>query len=724
MSRRRPAIVALAILALGVTIGGAVLLSRPSPPLRDASHDSPRLGASGRDDESNDGTSVELAGRPRPVPGDERPSDAVPLVDGVERLKFVAAVSSPASVRLDGIRVEFAVVRGDDVLRSLGEGTTDVQGRCSIGPIPVPSAPRASVASGARAWPYTGFSPNPWPSTSSWIRVRATGCADLRVRGAEIALYEIASPREGNWGVTVIDGADGVRTITAPLYASATALLRGRVVDEDGRPLIGASIVRVTGSSGTEESPFFGATDEDGRFEEDLEVSGKVRLRVAIRAFGGSANPVFDREFAVAPGPAITTIDWNVGRVPTISGRVVGPAGEPMSGVPLALVKAGSRVEDAQFEARSSSYHDAPAPILRVRSGEDGAFRFVGLPTDRRFDVRCWDDDGQEEVGAKDLSVDGVAVTVRVWPRHGIRPRCVDADTGSPVAASIEVRLVGLWLSEEEPTLSDPGEDGFRGRPGKTLRIFAQADRYDSAIVNHVVRNGAGLEDVCVRLAPTRSRARVVVRPVDEEGRAWSRIPALRWTLEDDTGIRKGTGPLVTPVPVSRTGADAAAAGEFETRGLSPGRYLVQTELNACGRPWSGPLQFALPGDSLVEVPSSGEVAVPLTLTRGGALRIQTRGANGEVVSPGDMTSLSARGADGRVIGLQIFARGGRGGNSPDGWTEGIGGDVAHVTQALPPGTYTVEWTGGLHRGSPSVASAVVQVRPDEVSDVEISAPK
>ena len=66
--------------ALAVTIGGAVLLSRPSPPLRDASHDSPRLGASGRDDESSREASAELAGRPRPVPGDEHPSDAVPLV--------------------------------------------------------------------------------------------------------------------------------------------------------------------------------------------------------------------------------------------------------------------------------------------------------------------------------------------------------------------------------------------------------------------------------------------------------------------------------------------------------------------------------------------------------------------------------------------------------------------------------------------------------------------
>jgi hypothetical protein len=395
-----------------------------------------------------------------------------------------------------------------------------------------------------------------------------------------------------------------------------------------------------------------------------------------------------------------------------------------VSGVPLALVQAGSNVLDAQFEAMLSSYHDASAPILRVRSGEDGAFRFVGLPADLRFDVRCWDDDGQEQMGARDLAADGVAVTVRVEPRHGIRPRCVDADTGSPVAASIEVRRVGLWLSGDESTISDPGEDGFRGRPGKTLRIFAQADRYDGAIVNHVVRNGAGLEDVYVRLVPTRSRARVVVRCVDGMGRAWSPIPALRWTLEDDTGLLKGTGPRVRPAPVNRTGADVAVLDEFETRGLSPGRYLAQTESNACGLPWSGPLRFAVPGDSLIDVPSSGEVAARLTLARGGALRIHLRGSNGELVSPGDMTSLSARDADGRLIELQIFARGGQGENSPDGWTEGIGGDVAHVTQALSPGTYTVEWTGGLHRGSPSVASCVVQVRPDEISDVEISAPK
>lgn len=172
-------------------------------------------------------------------------------------------------------------------------------------------------------------------------RVRITASAQ-GWRAAELSSLEVAP------GETL----EGLR-----LVLESGATVAGRVLDGDGRPVIGA-MVRVEEQSGSLvrfERPSMATTGGDGRYL--LEgVEPGLQLLVARDRDGARAA----REIEVAPG--VNQLDLRIAGGHEISGRVVDGGGAPVAGASITAI------------AEARDWRGAEA-----RSGDDGGFTIAGV---------------------------------------------------------------------------------------------------------------------------------------------------------------------------------------------------------------------------------------------------------------------------------------------------------------------------------------------------------
>ncbi len=215
---------------------------------------------------------------------------------------------------------------------------------------------------GARVWISYGGHMNwgsevatTWPDGTFFVR-SISGATYIAARARGHAASDLR-PLKGETGSTVevrlvLNGAGGELT--------------GTVLDERGEPVVHAKVMAGAeypsysllddGATGFTPPPYLGFTDDEGVFHADSLVPGKTR--VAVRAPG--FVPLVE-EVEVPSGSA-AQVELTLRRGATLSGRVLGEGGKPVTGAQVVI----------------GDFRDFLS--IKVFSGEGGAYRLRGLP--------------------------------------------------------------------------------------------------------------------------------------------------------------------------------------------------------------------------------------------------------------------------------------------------------------------------------------------------------
>lgn len=218
----------------------------------------------------------------------------------------------------------------------------------------------------------------------------------------------------------------------------------GRVVDEHGAPLAGASVYAGEFANGSGVVRAY--SDDDGRFVLRRVVRAERRFGVALDGwapFQGTYEPP-------ARGPFTGEIAAVLGHGRVVRGLVVDADGAPLSGVSI-------------HARRADEYLDG----VRTRTDAAGNFELAGLP------VGALDTD--LELFAKgrvrrNVPLDPAspsALRIVLERSAGISGRVVDAVTGAPVTA-FRVRIVPPVAEPNEPRLG--GYESSWSEPGREMR--------------------------------------------------------------------------------------------------------------------------------------------------------------------------------------------------------------------------------------------------------------
>jgi len=488
----------------------------------------------------------------------------------------------------------------------------------------------------------------------------------------------------------------------------------GRVTDEDGRPVKGASLSAL-GPGSFRAAPV--KTDEMGRFSFPGFPPGKVKLLVDAQGYA-----LAFREVEVVPSLYPLEVDFLLTRGLSVAGRVLDGAGKPVK---------GARVQLERFQEGGSVSMTWISQEESAETDEAGRFRIGGLEKEASFRLRV------EAEGFLGKRVDRVkpgdqGVLVILGKGCSVRGRVVDFQ-GRPLA-SFWVKGARIPFDGGRKVAGGREKPGFfrlEGlRPG--VWIFAAGTKGGllSEPVVRKLRQGEGVDLGVLRVSRP---AELVVRVLDGKGRPLEGVrvradkeagasdgrkgflPLLRKAGVKEEWLRSAGGmlPLFFSTDSTRTGK-TGADGLCRLQGLSQGEWSVTASLKGYTRGSGGPVSL-VPG---------GEERLELRLTRGGTLLIKVRERDG---SP-------RKGAS-----LQVTRKG----------TAREGGKVSFqlVTDAsglareehLLPGTYEVRLGGGLPvdfgMGGPVMMGMtvpgrkkkdplwVVQVREGETAALEILSP-
>ncbi len=169
----------------------------------------------------------------------------------------------------------------------------------------------------------------------------------------------------------------------------------------------------------------------------------------------------------------------------TVRGRVTGPLGAPVSHALVALIRKGR-------------------PLMRARSGADGAFHFSGVPSGR-YRVRVAARGFTSVLGAAAYLRRGQTVELNVRLQIGVlRQHVVVSATGTRVPQSEVGASVSVLSSRELDALDKPDVmDALRlvpgvevvqqGQRGSDGSVFIQGGDYD---FNKVIVDGISIDDI------------------------------------------------------------------------------------------------------------------------------------------------------------------------------------------------------------------------------------
>jgi len=395
--------------------------------------------------------------------------------------------------------------------------------------------------------------------------------------------------------VLELPGAGPGEQIERSVSLAAAATLAGRVHDEQGLPLAGATLTVV--ASGARASPSAGQgrvrSDADGRFRSGALAAGSYRVQASLERY----LPSEELEVALAEGEQRSDLDLLLRRGATLVGQVFDVRGAPAGGRTVAL--AGLR-SDADLAAARSGVTEEPdwSDARRTVSDQDGSFRFEGLPAGSRA---VSTEPGDPVAVALALGREtSVVVTVQDWAV--VSGRVFEADGRGAPAAHVELYLgdpqVERWAWKETETDSR-GDFSFGELEPGSVRLLARSAGATTPPAQVALRWG------CREVVDLRFADGVIAgRMLDEQGQA---VPDVHIEARRSEGLAADE--------VSAATAQGDATGAYRLERLLPGRYVLSIRSNS----------YYLPPQDPLELTADEHLERTLTLRRGGEIRGRVR---------------------------------------------------------------------------------------------------
>jgi RNA polymerase sigma-70 factor (ECF subfamily) len=305
-------------------------------------------------------------------------------------------------------------------------------------------------------------------STLTWTaKTNAEGIATLAGVGATWA--PLAVRAQGYAPAAMMVGASGTpdHTERVALALSKGAAIVGRVIDEAGKPVVGA---RVVPTSASEPLPVVDPrrdgvlTTANGAFTIPVVAAGTWRLT----ASHGDAAPTTSVPITVDGTNARSGIELQLTAGAIVKGTVKDKAGHPVAGADVAVVAQGFVFWRGRRQAFTSS---------------DGTFSITGLER-RSVDVVAFHESGASAIAPADLATNRehtVAITLDIT--GAIIGTVVDSK-GAPVAdaqvvaepdwsGGVAERAQWLIRGVQETVADQSGAFTFHGLPDGTYRVRA-----------------------------------------------------------------------------------------------------------------------------------------------------------------------------------------------------------------------------------------------------------
>jgi len=364
----------------------------------------------------------------------------------------------------------------------------------------------------------------------------------VRVNSFQFPPTHVQAPGQGWEDFTVPDPPKVIELATKEALPAAPPLL-GLVVDEAGRPVPGALIQAswmLTGGKGSSSGGVQTKADGQGGFVLEglgpgstVSITGRLRDRQSkspLQVRAGEAGPV---TVAIAPMPVLA-----------LAGRVLGPGGTPLGGVPVQLEFRVARDNFPGFPEQAR-FDDNP----EIKTAPDGTFQtpkeLERKPSEFRVKVAA---DGflpartaWVPVPAGDLLTLPDLTLKRSRGVRIVAGRVVDRD-GKPVpGASVSQAGDGpRWTSA---TADAGGRFRLHGVSGGAALVFAEAPgfRFGGTII------GSGAEPVEIRLARASEPPIAILKT----------LPPPLSRAQERALAREVLGPLV---PLARSGELGAAS--------------------------------------------------------------------------------------------------------------------------------------------------------------------
>ncbi len=475
--------------------------------------------------------------------------------DGKYEIPHVTAGSYDLEVEAAGfVRVE--VLALEILPGSTDLGTTALEPGAAVGGLivnregePLAGAEVSGTRNDMRMLSRSSFSPFE-SGVSAITDERGEFHLEDLAAGSEISLMI----RLDGYGEQSVPGVKVPTSEPLEIVLERSARVSGRVLGANRQPVEGARVrvlVRRTIAGGFSSSSGQGTAETDGDGEFEIENVSPGPLRLTVNAEGWRTSALEDLE--VAAGEAVSGLEIVLERGATITGRVLGSNGEPVSEAFVSIhVEPGAR---ASFMRGAFSRSDGDGRY-RLEGVEPGLRQVVAKDADRQL-VR------ELEVALGENRLDlvfeaGTEVAGRVV-----------GDDGSPVGGAL-VRLVApSEFMSFGGAGQETGPDGafrFSDVPDGSFQFHVEKQGYAPAVSGAAFEvAGTPLSGIEIRLeAGTTVRGRLL-------GLEDAAIRNVQVYAVQMTPRKLGLG-LVRP------------DGSYEVEGLSAGEWLIAARIEATGQ--------------------------------------------------------------------------------------------------------------------------------------------